>query len=36
MQAETNISEEHTAFVFRAEDVPSKHWFLPTSPHNVD
>jgi hypothetical protein len=27
--------EEHNAFIFRAEDVPLKHWYPPTNPHGV-
>jgi hypothetical protein len=33
---DTNVSEEHTASIFRAEDVGNlKSWYLPTSPHGV-
>jgi hypothetical protein len=30
---DTNVSEEHIAFIFRA--VPPKRWYLSTSPYGV-
>jgi hypothetical protein len=37
-QGSEDVSEEHTASIFRAEAgqyVSPKHWYLPESPHDV-
>jgi hypothetical protein len=32
---DAKVSEENISSIFRAEDVPPKPWYVPTSPHGI-